>query len=654
MTCASDENALRTTIATLRERLLAARGPQGHWKGHLSSSALSTATAVFALALVDHSRYQPLIERGLDWLGENQNADGGWGDTTQSPSNLSTTMLCYSALAVSDFGFRISDFGLESAPAMNPQSAIRHPQLIQAVRQAESWLLRTSGSLEPQVLARAVERQYGRDRTFSVPILTMCALAGRLGTGSKAWDLVRPLPFELAVLPHRLYKSLRLPVVSYALPALIAIGRARYEHCRPRNPIVRAIRSLSREKSLRVLAGLQPENGGFLEAAPLTSFVVMSLASSGRRDHEVVSKGVEFLGTSIREDGSWPIDTDLATWVTTLSIGALSTGGLDDTLSPRERQGLIDWLFSCQHKSVHPYTHAEPGGWGWSNLPGAVPDGDDTAGALLALHCLGGEEAVDAASAGIEWLLGLQNSDGGTPTFCRGWTKLPFDKSTPDITAHVLAALGTWQYALPPALRARTGKAMAKALGYLYGAQREDGSWVPLWFGNQSAPGQENPVYGTSRALTHLSHCGLRIADCGFDLPSFHAMCERAVQWLLSAQNADGGWGGGPSVSSSIEETALAIDALAGWQPQAQLGDGTTHGPSPRPSALRLPSATLEAIRRGADWLIRNTNEGRGTPASPIGLYFARLWYYEELYPIIFALSALGKVQRLLNYPLAS
>jgi squalene-hopene/tetraprenyl-beta-curcumene cyclase len=40
-------------------------------------------------------------------------------------------------------------------------------------------------------------------------------------------------------------------------------------------------------------------------------------------------------------------------------------------------------------------------------------------------------------------------------------------------------------------------------------------------------------------------------------------------------------------------------------------------------------------------------HQGRSTPASPIGLYFARLWYFEELYPLIFALCALSKIQKL-------
>jgi len=603
-----NEKALHETIAALRDRLVAARGPHGHWEGRLSSSALSTATAVFALAGVDLARHRPLVDRGLAWLCENQNADGGWGDTVDSPSNLSTTMLCYSALAI------------PGGP----------PACLRCVEKTELWLLNEVGSLAPRSLAAAVEGQYGKDRTFSVPILTMCALAGRLGKGRDAWRRVRPLPFELAVLPPRLFKWLRLPVVSYALPALIAIGQVRYEYRRPANPFTRAVRWLSRARTLRVLTSIQPDNGGFLEAAPLTSFVVMSLAACGRRDHAVVARGVEFLAGSIREDGSWPIDTNLATWGTTLSIGALAAGGLDASLSPSERQRLADWLLSCQYRHVHPYTQAAPGGWAWTNLAGAVPDADDTAGALVALHELfrtGSAVPISSISAGIEWLLGLQNADGGIPTFCRGWTRLPFDKSAADITAHAVAAMGLWLDAIPQSLKGRTETALGKALAYLETAQRQDGAWVPLWFGNQAVANRENPVYGTSRAVKHLASCASGIGPMG-------PICERGGRWLLSAQNDDGGGGGSACVASSIEETALAVEALA--------------------AACSLcvdPSPVAQSARRGADWLIAHTHHGSYLPASPIGLYFASLWYSEELYPILFALAALSRVSRMPSFP---
>ena len=76
-----------------------------------------------------------------------------------------------------------------------------------------------------------------------------------------------------------------------------------------------------------------------------------------------------------------------------------------------------------------------------------MPDADDTPGALLALLQLGTVESADARSrgiAGVRWLLDLQNRDGGIPTFCRGWGALPFDRSSPDLTAHTLRAWSAW------------------------------------------------------------------------------------------------------------------------------------------------------------------------------------------------------------------
>jgi len=127
--------------------------------------------------------------------------------------------------------------------------------------------------------------------------------------------------------PHAWFQHLRLPVVSYALPALIAIGQVRHHFAPSRNPVARALRGSVRGVTHRLLRAMQPDSGGYLEATPLTSFVVMSLAAMGQTRSAVVEEGVRFLVESMRDDGSWPIDTNLATWVTTLAIGALAGAG---------------------------------------------------------------------------------------------------------------------------------------------------------------------------------------------------------------------------------------------------------------------------------------------------------------------------------------
>ena len=92
----------------------------------------------------------------------------------------------------------------------------------------------------------------------------------------------------------------------------------------------------------------------------------------------------------MRPDGSWPIDTNLATWVTTLSVNALAACPTQQhPLDAERKRAIRDWLLAQQYREEHPYTHAAPGGWAWTPLPGGVPDADDTAGALLALRNLG-------------------------------------------------------------------------------------------------------------------------------------------------------------------------------------------------------------------------------------------------------------------------
>ena len=174
-----------------------------------------------------------------------------------------------------------------------------------------------------------------------------------------------------------------------------------------------------------------------------------------------------------------------------------------------DREKIRDWLLNQQYRERHPFTDAAPGGWAWTDLPGGVPDADDTPGALLALKILADEASSaacsEAAERGIVWLLDLQNRDGGIPTFCRGWGALPFDRSSPDLTAHTLRAWDAWEDEMPVSIQKRVAIARSRALNYLRREQRADGSWVPLWFGNQHLKrDEENPTYGTAKVLMAL------------------------------------------------------------------------------------------------------------------------------------------------------
>jgi squalene-hopene/tetraprenyl-beta-curcumene cyclase len=380
---------------------------------------------------------------------------------------------------------------------------------------------------------------------------------------------------------------------------------------------------------LRLLEAIQPSNGGFLEAIPLTCFVVANLCGMGQHQHPVVARSVSFIYDLLREDGGWPIDTNLATWITTLSVQTLAIGCDDRRRLPDliDTARIRDWLLAQQYRERHPFTDTPPGGISWTALPGAVPDADDTPGALLALSLLDGTHPAvhAAASRAITWLLDLQNRDGGMPTFCKGWGALPFDQSAADITSHSLAAMQHWRPHLPTPLQHRVDRAMPRLIRYLQRSQRADGSWVPLWFGNEHAPGDQNPTYGTSRCLAALARCALA------DSPGI----VRALRWLLAAQQEHGGWSGVASGPASLEETGLATDALLCWLPRLkELG----------PEAP-LAAEIRAAAERGVAWIIAETQQGTRFPPHPIGFYFAKLWYYESTYPLIFALAALERWQ---------
>jgi len=167
----------------------------------------------------------------------------------------------------------------------------------------------------------------------------------------------------------------------------------------------------------------------------------------------------------------------------------------------------------------------------------------------------------------------------------------------------------------------RARRAIRRGLRYLQRQQREDGSWVPLWFGNQYRRDEENPVYGTARVVLAYRDLGLIHSE----------PARRGLGWLAAQCDSDGGWGGCQGDSGrgrgapSVEETAVAVEALLAG----------TDDPPLQPM-----------LARGLDWLIRAAETGRHRESAAIGLYFARLWYYEKLYALAFAVSALGHAVR--------
>ncbi len=483
----------------------------------------------------------------------------------------------------------------------------------------EAYLASKNITLSAQQITSTILDFYGKDYTFSVPILSLLIICGVLP--ADAIRNVPQLPFELSLLPQSLYRFFNMQVVSYAIPALIGVGIFIHTSRKPKVGAAKYLRNKFVDPAIGKLTSLMPESGGFLEAIPLTGFVAMCLIASGKADNVVVRKGISFLENQQREDGSWPIDTNLSTWVTTLSVKALGPQ-LTSVIPEGKLTQLKKHLLSIQYKERHPFNGAKPGGWGWTSFSGSVPDADDTPGAILALLEMydGSKELNDAVIAGCSWLIDLQNSDGGFPTFCKGWGKLPFDSSCADLTGHALLAflttLDKLGNRLSGSLQKRIQESASRAAAFLKKHQGADGHWLPLWFGNQHTEGHKNPVYGTARVSVYLSDCLTRNFANGELKESLITMNALAHEYLLSQQNEDGSWGGQKNIQGTLEETSLAIAALVAKKP--------------------------EVCEAGFTWLDKYM-DANGLISSSIGLYFAALWYDEQMYPLVFYLEAVRR-----------
>ena len=155
-----------------------------------------TCKATRPIRTNQRSTIQQQIDAGLAWLQQQQNSDGGFGDTTKSHSNISTTMLVVAAIHAAG-----RTDGLSSNYCQPPKRISNRPG-------RNRWP--TSSLWQRQNLRRSDPGQL-RD-------------GGHRWTGKKSL----PCPSKPLVFPQRFYHLMQLPVVSYAIPALVAIGQVKF------------------------------------------------------------------------------------------------------------------------------------------------------------------------------------------------------------------------------------------------------------------------------------------------------------------------------------------------------------------------------------------------------------------------------------------
>jgi squalene-hopene/tetraprenyl-beta-curcumene cyclase len=312
-------------------------------------------------------------------------------------------------------------------------------------------------------------------------------------------------------------------------------------------------------------------------------------------------------------------------WDTAISMFALGELGIAE---PEAMQRAADWLLSKEIRRKGDWSvkrpKLQPGGWPFQFANELYPDIDDTAMVLLALeHAKASDPDRQARAEGraINWLLGMQSSDGGWAAFDvdNDWAllnKVPFadhnamlDPSCPDITGRVLEALCRRGYT-------HQHMAIARAVQYLLVHQQADGSWDGRW--------GVNYTYGTFLAVR-----GLRASGS----PTTNSAIQRAATWMRSVQNQDGGWG----------------ESCASYEKQKFIAASST--PSQTAWALLALEAADDrastSVQRGIDWLLTHQNQqGEWDEELMTGTGFPNVFYLKyHLYAHYFPLLALGTWQ---------
>jgi squalene-hopene/tetraprenyl-beta-curcumene cyclase len=278
-----------------------------------------------------------------------------------------------------------------------------------------------------------------------------------------------------------------------------------------------------------------------------------------------------------------------------------------------------------------------PGGWAFEYYNSPYPDSDDTGMVLEAVGRAGdfSDPKVGAAvDLGVNWLLGMQNKDGGFPTWDHETSKLfnwvinhpeilrepeVQDVSQGDITSRVLRGFVAIRDADPSAERnRRLQKSIEKACRFLEKKRTiTSDSSLPLWRGEWMV----NYLYGTSESTSALLETGCWSVDQ--DVPY--------AGWLMSKQQNDGGWGESPEsypsgryleAPSTLTQTEFVLESLMVYE-RARLSAGA--------EGAELPSAR-PAIEKGIRHLLTGI-EGQEFPREEefTGVFIRGVWYARYL-----------------------
>ena len=560
---------------------------EGWWKGELETNVTMDAEDLLLRQFLG-IRTERQTAGAAKWIRSRQRDDGTWATYYGGPPDLSTTIEAYVALRLAG-------------------DAVDDPHM----RRASTYIRQAGGIGASRVFTRIWLALFGQWPWERLPVMPPELMLLPPSIPLNIYDFAcwaRQTVVALTVISaHRPVRELSVDIAELDVGPAPARHRSltswagrfdlldRFLHAYERRPL-RALRRYSLGAAERWILKRQEADGSWGGIQPPWVYSLMALHLQGYAlDHPVMQAGLDGLeGFTIDDDAGRRIEAcQSPVWDTALAVVALADAGVapDDPHLRAAGRWLVREEITVPGDWTVRRPDLAPGGWAFEFANDNYPDIDDTAEVVLALRRT---DAPDngAVARGLDWTVGMQCRDGGwgafdvdnTRALCR---ELPFcdfgeliDPPSADVTAHVVEMLSILGHD-GGGDGAAAADAAARGVAWLLNAQEPDGSWFGRW--------GVNHLYGTGAVVPALIAAGIS--------PRHHAV-RRAVAWVESHQNDDGGWG----------------EDLRSYRDQSYRGRGTSNASQTAWALLALLAADERglATERGVDFLV-GTQQADGT-----------------------------------------
>jgi squalene-hopene/tetraprenyl-beta-curcumene cyclase len=602
--------------------LLARQKPDGHWCGELEGDTILESEFILLLTFLGDDA-DPRIPLLANYLRAKQLPEGGWPNYPGGPTEISVSVKAY-------FALKIAGDSPDTPHMRRAANMIRSLGGAAACNSFTRFYLALLGQIPYANCPNVPVEMIFLPRWFPVNIYAMSAWSRTIVVPLavvNAFKPVRALPESKGIRelflgnPSEPWRPTTMPPkISWAnffLKVDKALKLAERLRLTPfRRRAIRAAVAWMRERFA------DSDGLGAIFPPMVYTLIVLRCLNVPDDSPEVRWARKQLDDLCIYENDTIRLQPCLSpVWDTALSLIGASDAGLPAD-SP-QADNAVRWLLAKEVTAPGDWAKTvrgvPPGGWFFEYRNAFYPDTDDTSMVLIALS-RSGRRDHPATRRALDWLLAMQNSDGGWAAFDRDinnevLTKVPFadhnamlDPSCPDITARVLQALSHYgfTYGREPVRR---------AIGFILRTQESSGAWFGRW--------GVNYLYGTWQVLVGL-------AAVGFDMNG--PAVRRAVRWLKGVQNLDGGWG---ETCGSYDDPAMAGQGLStpsqtAWAIMGLLAAGEVNTPE---------------VRAGVDYLLRTQQtNGNWTEEPFTGTGFPRVFYLRyHMYPVYFPLMALGR-----------